>query len=311
MLRLDDPVETWLPELSNMRALRRIDGSLTEVDRVTRSILLRDLLTHKAGFALPGLCGGPLDDSLRAFNDSFLPSVGADEWMRRLGELPLAHQPGAQWNYGLSMDVLGVLISRVSGKSLGEFFRSNIFLPLGMVNTGFCVPENYQGRLATLYERSMAGGTLTEHLANKCTSPPVFESGGAGLVSTIEDYLSFATMLLSGGSGPKERLLSRKTVELMATNHLTPEQRRQTFLGTDYWAGQGFGFGLTIVDDITAHNRLCSVGQYVLGGAYGTHCFIDPSEQMIVLAMTQLVDAHRWLKLSDDVSTLAYQALDN
>jgi CubicO group peptidase (beta-lactamase class C family) len=131
------------------------------------------------------------------------------------------------------------------------------------------------------------------------------------LISTADDYLKFAQMLHQGGRLAGRRVSSAKTIELMTTNHLTPEQRTHKFLGVDYWAGQGYGFGVEVVDSITRQNRLTSVGEYHMGGAYSTYCQIDPSEDLIIIIMLQLLAAHDFLDVNQFVSTLVYQSLND
>jgi CubicO group peptidase (beta-lactamase class C family) len=174
--------------------------------------------------------------------------------MKRLGKLPLAHAPGARWNYGLATDVLGVLVERVSRVPFPEFLRTRIFEPLAMRDTGFEVPEEKLDRLATLYAIDEESGKVVvsdRPPETRLAKPPAFASGGGGLVSTADDYLRFARMLLGRGQLDGVRLLSPRMVERMATNHLSESQRELPFLGRDFWAGQGFGLGVSVVDDPT------------------------------------------------------------
>src|SRR5271165_5816763 len=218
-LRLEDSVERWLPELANRKVLKRIDSQLDDTVPAKRSITVRDLLTFCFGFgsvmAMPGtypiqkpICDGhlggdgPPDPSL---------TPGPDEWMRRLGELPLMYQPGERWAYNTGSDVLGVLIARVSGKSLGAFLSERLFEPLGMKDTAFSVPASKMDRLPGCYQFNPNSQRLEvfDSLENsEYSRPPAFESGGGGLVSTIGDYFAFCRMLLSRGVGGKERVLS-------------------------------------------------------------------------------------------------------
>src|SRR5215217_278015 len=219
-LRLDDPVDALLPELSSRSVLRSIDGDLDDTVPAERPITMRDLLTFRMGigaiFAPPGQY--PIQramDERGLSPGSELPALPPDEWMRKLGELPLVQQPGEGWMYETGSDVLGVLISRATGRSLGEFFQERIFGPLG-----------------TLRIFDAAGDSTWSR-------PPVFESGGGGLVSTVDDYLAFSRMLLGGGSFGGERILSRPSVELMTTDHLTDEQKAEGKILLDDGVGWG------------------------------------------------------------------------
>jgi len=316
-LRLDDPVGRWLPELSEMKVIRLPGASVSDSRPATRSILVRDLLTHRAGFTLPYLSSSPLDHALRQFNDGFFPQGKSDDWIRRLGGLPLLFDPGSEWSYGFSMDVLGVLVERVLGRPFGSFLSDRLFQPLGMADTAFSVPRSKLGRLASLYERGaedaapyslkLADGSV----ASRWGREPEFASGGAGLVSTAGDYLKFARMLMQRGKFGNHNILSAKSVELMTTNHITRRQMKNRYFGDTTQEGDAFGLGLDLVQDLAAQDRYSSFGAFYMGGAYGTYCYISPSDDLIIITMTQLVSAHRFVKTNQDSTTLTYQALDN
>ncbi len=168
-----------------------------------------------------------------------LPSMPPDELMKRYGSLPLAHQPGERWMYNSGSDILGVLIARIAGMSLGSFFRERIFEPLGMKDTAFSVPAEKIDRLATSYQADAATGRLTvfdEARGGRFARPPVFESGAGGLVSTVDDLLAFGRMMLNQGSYGRERILSRPSVELMTTDHITPEQKAASPFFPNFWS---------------------------------------------------------------------------
>src|SRR5437660_9395033 len=234
-LRLDEPVDALLPELAERHVLKRLDGPLDDTVPAKRPITVRDLLTFRMGF---GQMLAPPDayPILKAANaqqigmgpPSPLTMPAPDEWMRRLGQLPLMHQPGERWMYNTGSDVLAVLIARASGQPLEAFLRERIFEPLEMRDTGFSVPEASLDRLATSYWTDFASGKLMvydEPGSSQWSHPPAFPSGAGGLVSTIDDYLAFGQMMLSQGKHGNERILSRPSVELMATDQLTPEQK--------------------------------------------------------------------------------------
>src|SRR2546422_7474117 len=264
-LRPDEPVERLLPELAERKVLKRLDGPLDDTVPANRPITVRDLLTFRMGF---GQMMAPPDayPILEAANaqqigmgppsPSMLPAP--DEWMRRLGRLPLMHQPGEKWMYNTGADVLGVLIVRVSGKPLETFFQERIFEPLGMKDTGFSVQTPKLDRLATSYWTDPESGELAvydEGEGGKWSRPPAFPSGAGGLVSTIDDYLAFGQMMLSQGKHESSRILSRLSVELMTTDQLTSEQKAVSSLISGFLDGHGWGFGVSVItrrDDIAA-----------------------------------------------------------
>jgi CubicO group peptidase (beta-lactamase class C family) len=314
-LRLDDPVDALLPELSGRRVLRSIESSLDDTVPAGRPITMRDLLTLRMG--LGAIFAPPRRYPIqRAMDERGLslgadsPALPADEWMGRLGELPLVHQPGEGWMYETSSDVLGVLISRATGRSLAEFFQERIFGPLRMHDTGFQVPEAKLDRLADCYGADPESGTLHIFDAagdSKWSRPPVFESCGGGLVSTVDDYLAFCRLLLGGGSYGGERILSRPSVELMTTDHLTDEQKvdGEILLGD----GVGWGFGLAVVSGRTG---LASPGAFGWDGGFTTSGHSDPREEMVGILMTQRVAGNEISgMIHRDFWTSTYQAIDD
>lgn len=316
VLRLDEPVDPLLPELADRRVLRAIDGPLDDTVPAKRSVTLRDLLTLRPGIgavmAPPGHY--PIQ---RAMNEAGLapgfdrPSLAPDEWMERLGALPLIHQPGERWMYETGSGVLGILISRATGQGLGTFFQERIFGPLGMTDTGFHVPADKLGRLASCYSTDPETGALElydDAGGSDWSCPPVFESGGGGLVSTVDDYLAFCRMMLGKGKRGGERILSRPSVEVMTTDHLTPEQKAQAplFFGDD--SGWGFGVGVvTRRDDLSA-----TPGRFGWAGGYGTSGYSNPEEDMVGILMTQrLTDSPESAPVFNDFWTSVYQAIDD
>jgi CubicO group peptidase (beta-lactamase class C family) len=218
-LRLDDSIEPWLPELANRRVLKSIASKLDETVPALRAITVRDLLTYRMGFgsvmAIPNTY--PIQKLIREYriggDGPTLPSQspGMDEWLRRLGSLPLLAQPGERWMYHVSGDVLGSLIARVSGQSLGAFMRDRIFDPLGMKDTAFHVPPENVGRLPGMYffDHKAKQLALSDDAANSAwRTEPLSESGGGGLVSTIDDYFAFSRMMLNKGRHGREQILS-------------------------------------------------------------------------------------------------------
>ncbi len=319
-LRLGDAVDKWLPELAGRKVLKRIDAPLDETVPAQRPITVRDLLTFTMGF---GLLFTPTGEYpiLKAANELQIGMTlagtqhqakpGPDEWIRRLGTLPLMYQPGERWLYGIGSEVLSVLIARVSDQPLETFLRERIFEPLGMKDTSFCVPADKLDRLASSYIPNPAArrlelfdGVEDSHWSR----PPIFPSGAAGLVSTLDDYLAFAQMMLNKGKYGNERILSRPSVEAMTADQLTPAQKALSSLPLlpGFFETYGWGFGVSVV---TRRDEIASVpGRYGWDGSLGTSWFCDPTEDLIGIMLTQ---RSLPLDLYRDFLTLAYQAIDD
>src|SRR5689334_7121277 len=292
-LRLDDPVDPWLPELKGRSVLRTIQSPLDDVVPAKRPITLRDLLTFRAGYGEVMLLAWncPMQQALikARLPLSDWPFDGTpDEFMKRLGSLPLVHQPGEQWLYHMGAEILGVLISRVSGKPLGTFMRERIFEPLGMKDTAFGVPESKRQRLAACYHTDPSTGrvaVLDDASETLFARLRVFESGAGGLVSTADDLLAFGRMMLNMGAHGRERILSRPTVELMTTDQLTPEQKAASPFFPGFWDVRGWGLGL---GTITRRSDVgLGPGSFGWDGAYGTSLYVDPKEDLVGVLMTQ------------------------
>ena len=318
-LRLDEPVDRLLPELAERKVLKRLDGPLADTVPAHRPITVRDLLTFRLGFGIIMAPPGTYPIQL-AMSELLLgqglpsPSTPApDEWIRRLGTLPLMHQPGEKWMYHTGSDVLGVVIARASGQPLETFLRERLFEPLGMRDTGFSVPAAKLDRLATSYWTNPDTGALgvyDEAEGGQWSRPPAFPSGGSGLVSTIDDYLAFGQMMLKKGQHGSERVLSRPSVETMTADQLTPEQKAVSDLGAGFFDNHGWGFGVSIV---TRCDAVAAVpGQFGWDGGLGTSWRSDPNEDMVGILMTQ----RAWTSPSPpdvclDFWTSAYQAIDD
>src|SRR5438132_12698991 len=262
-LALDEPIDRLLPELADRKVLKRIDGPLDDTAPARRPVTVEDLLTFRMGH---GLILEPTFDPpfpiITAARDLELvmgppdPRTPHDpnEWLKRFGTLPLMYQPGERWQYNTGSLVLGVLIARASRQPLGEFFRVRIFEPLGMKDTGFSISAEQSRRLPSYYQTNFQTGKLegqTVSGPSKWTKAPAFPSGAAGLVSTIDDYLAFARLLLNEGVHEDKRLLSQTSVRLITTNHLTPEQMAG---GGAVLGGQGWGFCMAVAtapDDVS------------------------------------------------------------
>jgi CubicO group peptidase (beta-lactamase class C family) len=295
-LALDEPVDRLLPELANRGVLRHVDGPLDDTVPASRPITVEDLLTFRMGH---GQLFEPTFDPpfpiVRAAAELQLV-MGApdprtphdpDQWMERFASLPLMHQPGERWQYNTSSLVLGVLVARAAGQPLEAVSRSRIFEPLGMKDTGFSMPASHTDRLPSQYTTDFQTGKVdleTRTGPDVWTRPPVFPSGAGGLLSTADDLLAFARLLLNRGLHGGERLLSERSVEMMTTNHLTPEQIAG---GGPFLSGSGWGYGMAVT---VAPDEVSAVpGRYGWSGGYGTTWFNDPHRQLVAIALTQTV----------------------
>jgi CubicO group peptidase (beta-lactamase class C family) len=316
-LRLDDPVDDLLPELAGRQVLRTIGSPLDDCVPASRAITVRDLLTFRMGMgaimAPPGTypIQAPIDQSLLAGAPQ-QPALTPDQWMERLGRLPLIAQPGEKWLYHTGSDVLGVLLARASGQSLAQFLAGALLGPVGMTDTGFHVPPENLSRLAAAYRPDRQAGALTliddSGPDSPWSRPPQFPSGGGGLVSSADDLLAFGTMMLDLGRAGGRRVLSRPSVELMTTDQLTPAQRAENelFFGT----GSGWGFGVNVV---TRRTELPGTpGRFGWNGGTGTTFYVDPAEELIGILLTQReMTSPAPPPVFTDFWTCAYQAIDD
>jgi CubicO group peptidase (beta-lactamase class C family) len=318
-LRLDDPVDGLLPELANRRVLRRVDGPVDDTVPAARPLTLRDLLTLRMGLGYLMDAAGtyPIHHALAELGILQGPPhpqgmPAPDEWMRRVGSLPLMVQPGERWMYDIALDVAGVLVSRAAGQPLDVFLRERIFEPLGMRDTGFHVPPPEIHRFATSYTPDPATGGLAvydEARGGDWSRPPPFPAGASGLVSTADDFLAFARMLLNGGALDGRRILSRPSVELMTADQLTAAQKAASPWPGDYFAANGWGFGVGVV---TRRERLANVGTYGWDGGLGLSWRNDPREGLIGILLTQrAAESPAPSPLYQDFWTGSYQAIDD
>ncbi|MBT5830925.1 MAG: beta-lactamase family protein, partial [Candidatus Latescibacteria bacterium] len=225
-----------------------------------------------------------------------------------LAQLPLVTHPGIAWRYSVSTDVLGYLVEVISGTPLRTFFKERIFDPLGMTDTDFYAPENKHHRFATNYGLSKNGiQVIDDPTTGEFSQPPQFHSGGGGLISTASDYLQFTHLLLNNGAWQDTQLLSKKTVEIMTTNHLLPHHLPLQ-LGASQISGHGFGLGVAVLTDVAQSENLGSVGEYRWGGAATTAFWIDPKEELIGLLLTQFMPASHY-PIRSEFKTLVSQAI--
>ncbi|HTD61749.1 MAG TPA: serine hydrolase domain-containing protein [Gemmatimonadaceae bacterium] len=297
-IALTDPIARYAPEFSSMRVLRSPDGPLDETDPAERQITFDDLLTHRAGFTYADFHDSPIGHAYRDVLGGEIDSdVSPDDWIAGLATLPLIGQPGSAMCYGRSTDLLGLLIARIAGMSLGAVLRQLIFDPLGMRDTGFRVPREHRHRRAAAYGFDDVGKLmkLTEWGVTVAERPEDmrYESGGAGLWSTVDDYLKFARLFVQGGEVDGVRLLRPDTLGVMASNRLTDDQRaNSTLLGSKPFAvGRGFGMGVSVVMETDASDwmRRGNPGTVSWPGAYGAWWQADPKAGSVLIFLATSV----------------------
>ncbi len=285
--QLGTPVSQFIPEFKNMKVYNK---DQTEILDAEREITIKHLLMHTAGLTY-GWGNKPVD---ALYKEAKIREPGSTlvDMARKLGNIPLVHQPGEKWTYSVSTDVLGYLVEVVSGMPFEEFLQTRLFEPLGMVDTAFSVPPEKRDRLAALYRPTKENGLeRTKRAAIAIDEFTFFPSGGGGLVSTAADYMRFSQMLLNGGELDGVRILGKKTVELMRYPH----------------HNNRFGLGFAVVTDRNSPNILESIGNFSWGGAAATTFWIDPQEELVGLLMTQLLN-NRY-PFQRQFKVLTYQAL--
>ncbi|MFT6752934.1 MAG: CubicO group peptidase (beta-lactamase class C family) [Candidatus Azotimanducaceae bacterium] len=287
--QLTDPVEKYLPEFKDAKVW--VEGELVNQDH---AFTIRELMSHTAGLTY-GIFGASevdamyrealFDPSTRGYKQKTIEGM-----VTAMADLPLLHQPGSQWTYSLSADVLGRLIEVLSGQSLDNFFQANIFDPLGMKDTFFAVPKDKIARLGTNHMRDKEGKLIVIETPEKSgfTGDVTFFSGGGGLVSTAMDYLIFSQMMLNNGSFNGHQVLGRKTIELMTTNQLSGGASAGFGEQPGVKGTVGFGLGFAVITD-QPKTVLGSIGEYSWGGAAGTIFWIDPKEELIGILMVQMM----------------------
>jgi CubicO group peptidase (beta-lactamase class C family) len=304
---LDEPVSKYIPSFKNPTVLKTFnpkDSSFT-TEPASKEITIRHLLTHSSGIDYPAIGS----ESFRAiYAKAGIPSgIGNEkdllaEKMKALGSLPLKHNPGEQWTYGLNTDLLGYLVEVWSGMSFSEFLEKRIFIPLGMKDTYFYLPADKHSRLVSLYQGGNNTITKVSSKAYDGVDPDYpklkgrYYSGGAGLSSTVEDYAKFLQLFLNKGEFNGARLLSRKTVELILTDQLHPP------------ITQEFGLAFGLVTSTNDHSTILSEGTFSWGGAFNTHYWADPKENLIGLLYTNIYQTSAW-DIGERFKVLTYQAI--
>jgi len=318
--QLEHPVAQYLPAFGSTKVLAG-DGTLADQ---ARPMQVRDLLTHTSGLTYDFMADNPAAQAYRAARIMNDATRSLEAVIDELATLPLAFEPGSRWHYSVGIDVAARLIEVISGQALGEFLRERLFDPLGMTDTGFGVPDAKLNRLCAMYGLpdligenysavqlvEAALGGFNERVDVSATyptdAPDVFVRGGLGLYSTAADYMSFAQMLADGGTVDGQQVIGRKTLELMHSNHLPPELMPIEILGQPM-PGMGFGLGSRVLLDVAQTAGTGSVGEYGWAGAAKTYYWVDPTEELVGVFMTQYMTG---VLLPDrDFRSLTYQAI--
>ena len=300
---LRDPVEKYLPRLGGLKVMADGDGDRVPSDP---EMTVQDLMRHTAGMTYGG--GKTAVDKMYGDLDVLGDNRTVDDFIRKLAKIPLKHQPGSAWEYSVSVDVQGRLIEILTGKDLATALRERIFRPLDMRDTGFTVPAKKKGRFVQMYSKTEDEQGIEPSPANRSSGYFDYESrwysGGGGLVSTTRDYLRFCQMMLNGGELDGNRILSRKTIELMTRDHVQGIRRASSVLSPGY----GFGLDFAVHVDMAESGLNGSLGEYNWGGLAGTIFWIDPTEEMIGLYMIQMLPP-RFSDGRTQFKRLAYQAI--
>ena len=290
--QLDDPVAKFIPQWRNLSVYKGGNHPLWLTEPCARQMTIRDLLMHSSGLTYGFLERTNLDAAYRKLGVGG-PDGTLRDMIDQLAELPLEFSPGTRWNYSVATDVLGYLVEVISGQRFDRFLEQRIFAPLGMVDTGFTVPDAKAPRFAACYNRGADKGLALQDdpQSSAYRTPRTFFSGGGGLTSTAADYLRFAQMLLNGGLLDGTRILGPRTLALMTTNHLPGNQdlaalATGAFSETTY-DGTGFGLGFSVVLDPVKAHTTSSIGEFGWGGMASTVFWVDPAEALVVLFMTQ------------------------
>ncbi|MFC3123364.1 serine hydrolase domain-containing protein [Agaribacter flavus] len=304
LFHMNDPIEKHLPELKNLKVYVSGEGENMVVEDAESLVTIKQLFLHTAGFSY-GFTQSPVD---KLYQEAFskLTNTSSTQALETMASLPLNHQPGTKWHYGINTDIIGLLVERLTNKKLGEYMQEVIFTPLNMNDTGFYVKQENLTRFAQLYSPGDKGQTVVNEngMLGSFTTDPAVHNGGGGLTSTIGDYYKFTQMLLNGGELNGTRILGRKTVQYLRSNHLpddlipfAPDAK-----------GEGYGLAMSVTVDEDQVNFMSSTGNFGWGGAASTYFRIDPKENMIMISMTQFLPMG-FHPYHDDFRNAVYQAL--
>jgi len=314
LVALDDPVHRLIPEWRDLGVYKGGFMETFRTERPQRPMLMVDLLRHTSGLTYGFQQSTNVDAAYRKLKIGERTGEGTlDDMIAQIARVPLEFSPGTAWNYSHSTDVLGYLVGKISGEPFDEFLRKRIFEPLGMSDTGFNIQPGQEERFAACYAATPRGGMMLFDDPEKSVyrNPPRLLSGGGGMVSTAGDYLRFARMLLNGGTLDGVQILSPKTIQLMATNHLPdgkdlPTLSRSLF-SEAMFDGIGFGLGFAVVIDPPRTLIPGSLGDFSWGGAASTYFWIDPREELTTIFMTQLMPSTTYT-IRRELRTLVYSA---
>jgi CubicO group peptidase (beta-lactamase class C family) len=307
--QFDDPISKFIPAFTDVKVFGKTNDGKIKLSDLEREITIRDLMTHTSGLTYASLEASPV---AAMYQEAGLLNRDRtlQENVQELVKLPLVNQPGTVWRYSVSTDVLGHLVELIANMPFDAFLEQRIFAPLHMTDTGFYVPKEKIDRFAALYSPADNGRLeLTDPPATgEYSKPPSLFSGGGGLVSTTTDYVQFAQMVLNGGELDGTRLLGRKTIEFMTTNHI-PDQLMPLQIAHDWVLhGYGYGLGFGVIMNVAQSQVLGSSNTYGWGGAASTHFWIDPKEELLGVIMTQLSPIY-YYPIEQQFKVLTYQAL--
>ncbi|HEY2779898.1 MAG TPA: serine hydrolase domain-containing protein [Steroidobacteraceae bacterium] len=308
-----DPIARYIPEFRDLKVFSGVDkDGKPNLDKPVHAPTMGELMSHSAGFTYGVFGATPVDKMYQ--EAQLLNSPTLQEFIDRVAKLPLLYQPGEGWVYSVSVDIQGYLVEKLSGKPFADFLRERIFLPLGMKDTGFFVPQDKLDRVASIYQGDAAAATAMPKDPG-ISQPPGMPSGGGGLYSTAGDYLRFAQMVLNGGELNGVRLVAPSSIELMRTNHVSDEVKNARKFGIGLYQmqpGLGFGYDFAILEDPLKLGSTAGKGTFLWDGVAGTWFWIDPTNDVVFVGIVQ-----RWLLApgTPDVENLSraltYQALTN
>lgn len=316
LVLLEDPVAKYIPEFADGKVFVGGTPTAPQVRPAQTVMTVKDVLTHTSGLTYGFFFQNNLDAMYRedGLGNFALPDYTLEEGMKRLASKPLAFDPGAAWNYSMSTDVCGRLVEVIAGTTLDAYIAEHVTGPLGMVDTAFHVPADKADRFTSNYALTPASPLtrIDAFDSSSYLSPPVFLSGGGGLVGTLDDYQRFVDMLLNGGELDGERVIGRKTLEYMTLNHL-PEGKSLNELGQSLFSeavmeGMGFGLGFSTVVDPARHGANTSYGEFAWGGAASTAFWVDPVEEITCVWMTQFMPSSHY-PIRRELKATVYQAL--
>jgi len=303
---VSDPVGKHLPMLANKRVAPDLEKP-TETVPATRQMTVQDILRHTSGLLYGGRGTTALHKLYPASSSRSGTGMTSEEFLAKLSSLPLAYQPGTVWDYSLSVDVVGLTVEAARGRKLGEVMSERIWKPLGMTDTSFTIPAEKHNRYARWFANDPETGKPQYVL--DLTQPLKFECGGGCGASTAGDYVRFAQMLLDKGTLGSARILSKKTVEYMTADHLTPDMSNRITATVPTMSGFGFGLGFAVRRQDGVAGFIGSEGEYMWSGAYGTYFWVDPKEQLVVVLMSHTPGNYR-ATLRPLIGALVLQAIE-